>query len=78
MFVPGSITFLSQAYLRGWCRELDAVVVSINYSLAPDHPFPKGLDDCIFAYAWCLENLHTLGKCSHGNQYSVVMVTSIV
>ena len=54
------------------------MVVSINYSLAPDHPFPKGLDDCIFAYAWCLENLHTLGECSHDNQYSVVMVTSIV
>ncbi|KAL5253883.1 hypothetical protein ACHWQZ_G013595 [Mnemiopsis leidyi] len=59
-FVAGSHV-QHEAYLRGWCRELDAVVVSINYSLAPDNPFPKGLDDCIFAYAWCLENMHTLG-----------------
>ncbi|XP_063682103.1 uncharacterized protein LOC134816972 isoform X2 [Bolinopsis microptera] len=59
-FVSGSHV-QHEAYLRGWCRELDAVVVSINYALAPDNPFPKGLDDCIFAYAWCLENLHTLG-----------------
>ena len=30
--------------------------LSINYSLAPENPFPAGLDDCITAYEWLLQD----------------------
>ncbi len=37
------------------CKKLDLNAYSINYRLAPEDPYPAGLDDAFFAYKWLVE-----------------------
>jgi acetyl esterase len=42
-------------------RKLGAVVISVDYRLAPENPFPTPLDDCYAGLVWTGENADRLG-----------------
>ncbi len=45
----------------GYAREAGITVVSVDYRLAPKHPFPAGLMDCYNALIWVSANSDELG-----------------
>jgi acetyl esterase len=58
-FVLGSVdTEHAGAVLMA--REVGAVVVSVDYRLAPEHPFPAGLDDCYDTLTWMRDSADQL------------------
>ena len=50
-----------QAHAIRFANRSRVVVVNVDYRLAPEHPFPQGVDDAIAAAQWASANLAKLG-----------------
>jgi len=59
-FVTGDLD-THDALCRYLTRESGAVVVSVEYRLAPEHPFPAAAEDAIAATEWAAEHTRALG-----------------
>ena len=44
-----------------WAKELDAVVVSVEYRLAPEHPYPAQIEDVYAGLEWTAKHAAGLG-----------------
>ncbi len=55
-YAMGSIV-ASRHALDPYLRQLDALGLSVQYRLAPEHPWPAGLDDLETAWHWLVERV---------------------
>jgi acetyl esterase len=46
---------------RELCERSGALVVSVDYRLSPEHPFPTPLEDCVTAARWARANVARYG-----------------
>ncbi|MCR9140997.1 MAG: alpha/beta hydrolase [bacterium] len=44
------------ATMRYLSKKSGCIVISVDYRLAPDHPYPAAVDDALATYAWILKN----------------------
>lgn len=49
------------AVVRKLANTTGSAVIFADYRLAPEHPFPAGLNDCIDIVKWTVENAESLG-----------------
>jgi len=48
-------------YLLRYAHKLKCPILSVDYSLAPEAPFPIALYQCFYAYCWAIEHCKILG-----------------
>lgn len=82
-------SFSHQDYTRKWINNIpNTILFSIDYRLAPENPFPDGLDDCWQVYLWIihfapiylktnLENIILTGDSAGGNLAMALTIRAI-
>lgn len=48
-------------FCRLLCAAAGVLILSVEYRLAPEHPYPAGLEDALAAYRWAAENAPSFG-----------------
>jgi acetyl esterase/lipase len=59
-FIVGDLTMMD-AYCDAVAAGFPAVVVSVDYRLAPEDPYPAGVEDCYAALRWFADHAAELG-----------------
>ncbi|XP_050701085.1 hormone-sensitive lipase-like isoform X2 [Eriocheir sinensis] len=54
-------TKAQEVFLREWATSTGVPILSIDYSLAPEAPYPRPLEEVLTVYCWVLNNLKILG-----------------
>lgn len=65
-FVIGDIE-THEPYCAEAARQLDMPVISVDYRLAPEHPFPAAPEDCEAAARWVADNIPCTGLILSGD-----------
>eukprot|EP00127_Corallochytrium_limacisporum_P004153 Clim_evm98s157 gene=Clim_evmTU98s157 len=50
-----------EIYLRIWAKRFQCPIISVDYSLAPESPYPAAVNDCFDTYHWFLANHEKIG-----------------
>ncbi|WP_460976558.1 alpha/beta hydrolase [Spirosoma knui] len=55
---------------RVLCNRTKSIVVSVDYRVAPEHPFPTSINDCYAAWNWVVDHAQALG----GNPQKISLI----
>jgi acetyl esterase len=84
-FVLGDLD-THEPFCAEMARELDMPVLAVDYRLAPEHPWPAGIEDAIAATRWAAQSPEALGRevsglvvCgdSAGGNFAIVVALSL-
>ncbi|MBB3110107.1 acetyl esterase/lipase [Paenibacillus phyllosphaerae] len=59
-FIGGSVDTVENP-CKSLAQKADAVVINVDYRLAPEHPWPAGLTDCYDTVRWAFDHADELG-----------------
>ena len=71
------------SYLTIWTKECDIPILSVDYSLAPEAPYPRAKEEAFYAYVWMRNNFSQLGTTGEnvifaGDSAGGTLITSLV